>query len=149
MRTRPQEADATVGGMNEPVLARLHHLMTLREEVETLASPVPWTPAADWTDDDAHLCLQLDVPGVDAESLEVQEDGETVTVAGQRPAPERLLRSERPSGIFRRTLTFPEPVRPQSGQASLVHGVLTIRFEKRHPTISVPSSDLGREDQGE
>ncbi|PTA69747.1 Hsp20/alpha crystallin family protein [Deinococcus arcticus] len=135
--------------MNEPVLARLHHLMTLREEVETLAGPVPWSPAADWTDDDAHLCLHLDVPGVDAGSLEVHEDGDTVTVAGQRPAPERLRRGERPSGVFRRTLSFPEAVRPQSGQASLVHGVLTIRFEKRHPTISVPSSDLGRAPQEE
>ncbi|MVN88856.1 Hsp20 family protein [Deinococcus sp. HMF7620] len=131
--------------MNEPVLARLHHLMTLREEVETLSAPAVWSPAADWTEDDTHLLLCLDVPGVAAETLEVQEDGGQVTVAGHREAAPRLLSGERPSGPFSRTLTFPEAVLPQSGVASLSSGVLTIRFEKRHPTINVPSSDLNGE----
>ena len=36
--------------MDKPVLARLQHLMTLREEVETLGRPGPWQPAADWQD---------------------------------------------------------------------------------------------------
>jgi len=128
---------ASLGRMNEPVLARLHHLMTLREEVESLAGVGPWTPAADWCDGDTHLELHLDVPGVQPDSLELLEEGDTVTVAGQRPEVTRLLHAERPSGTFRRTFTFPEPVVPQSGQAALSGGVLTVKFEKRHPTINV------------
>ncbi|WP_189072038.1 Hsp20/alpha crystallin family protein [Deinococcus sedimenti] len=123
--------------MNEPVLARLQHLMTLREEVETLAGLGPWTPAADWCDGDTHLELHLDVPGVQPDTLELLEDGDLVTVAGQRAETARLLRHERPSGTFRRTFTFPEPVLPNTGQASLNGGVLTVKFEKRHPTINV------------
>ncbi|WP_189067139.1 Hsp20/alpha crystallin family protein [Deinococcus radiotolerans] len=123
--------------MNEPVLARLQHLMTLREEVETLAGLGPWTPAADWCDGDTHLELHLDVPGVHPDSLELLEEGELVTVAGQRPETRRLLRHERPSGTFRRTFTFPEPVIPNTGEASLNGGVLTVKFEKKHPTINV------------
>ncbi|AWT35477.1 hypothetical protein GCM10008956_08560 [Deinococcus arenae] len=124
--------------MNEPVLARLQHLMTLREEVESLAGVGPWTPAADWCDGDTHLELHLDVPGVQPGSLELLEEGDTVTVAGQRPEGTRLLHAERPSGTFRRTFTFPEPVMAQSGQATLSGGVLVVKFEKRHPTINVP-----------
>ena len=124
--------------MNEPVLARLQHLMTLREEVESLAGVGPWTPAADWCDGDTHLELHLDVPGVQPGSLELLEEGDTVTVAGQRPEGTRLLHAERPTGTFRRTFTFPEPVLAQSGQATLSGGILVVKFEKRHPTINVP-----------
>ncbi|MDL2345419.1 Hsp20/alpha crystallin family protein [Deinococcus sp. MIMF12] len=124
--------------MNEPVLARLQQLMTLREEVETLgALEGPWTPPADWVDEDTHLRLLLDVPGVDPASLEMHEEGGAVTVAGRREAPARLLRGERPSGTFSRTLHFPEAVVPGSGEAQLAAGVLNVRFEKRHPTIDV------------
>ncbi|WP_216317937.1 Hsp20/alpha crystallin family protein [Deinococcus aestuarii] len=129
--------------MNEPVLARLQQLMTLREEAETLGAEVPWTPPADWVDGDTHLTLLLDVPGVDPGCLELQEDGDTVTVAGRRDAPRPTLQAERPSGTFTRTLRFPQPVLPQTGAASLHAGVLSVRFEKRHPTIDVNASDAG------
>ena len=128
--------------MNEPVLARLQHLMNLREEVETLGGVGPWTPAADWTAEDSHLVLHLDVPGVLPDSLELLEEGNTVTVAGERPALERRLQGERPAGTFRRTFTFPDEVLPQTGEAHLLAGVLSVRFQKRHPTIDVNVSDL-------
>lgn len=122
--------------MNEPVLARLQHLMTLREEVETLAAG-PWVPAADWADDDAHLTLYLDVPGINPDRLEMHEEGGLLTVAGERSAPPGLLSAERPAGVFRRVLPFPREVLPQSGEAHLAGGVLTVRFQKKHPTIDV------------
>lgn len=119
--------------------------MTLREEVETLGGAGVWTPPADWVDDQTHLLLLLDVPGVDPGSLELEEAGMDLTVAGRREVPERLLSSERPGGTFTRALRFPEPVLPQSGQASLSGGVLTVRFEKRHPTIDVDASEANDE----
>ncbi|THF88371.1 Hsp20/alpha crystallin family protein [Deinococcus sp. KSM4-11] len=131
--------------MNEPVLARLQQLMTLREEVETLGPGGPWIPTADWTDEDTHLALHLDVPGVGADSLELLEEGHSVTVAGERSALNRLLGGDRPAGTFRRTLTFPQEVIPQTGTAQLANGVLTVRFQKRHPTIDVHAEDLDSE----
>ncbi|MGX9686603.1 Hsp20/alpha crystallin family protein [Deinococcus wulumuqiensis] len=125
----------------KPVLARLQHLMTLREEVEALAHDGPWTPAADWRDAGTHLELLLDVPGVDPASLALEEDGGQLTVSGERQDAagegRPLLSRERPSGRFSRLLSFPEPVRPESGDATLAGGVLTVRFEKLHPTIDV------------
>ncbi|MBB5375241.1 HSP20 family protein [Deinococcus metalli] len=128
--------------MNEPVLARLQQLMTLREEVETLGSGGPWIPAADWTDEDTHLILHLDIPGVSADSLELLEEGSTVTVSGERPALARLIGGDRPAGAFRRSFTFPQDVLPQTGEAQLRHGILSVRFQKRHPTIDVHAEDL-------
>ncbi|MFC6591128.1 Hsp20/alpha crystallin family protein [Deinococcus lacus] len=133
--------------MTEPMLSRLQHLMTVREEVESLGelprSPGTDWPAADWVDEGTHLSLFLDVPGVEPERLEMQDDGETLTLAGERPElPGNLIYQERRSGPFARTLNFPEPVVPGSGQAQLSAGVLRVRFEKLHPTIdAVVSSE--------
>ncbi|MDP9762770.1 Hsp20/alpha crystallin family protein [Deinococcus enclensis] len=123
--------------MNEPVLGRLQQLMTLREGVESLSGTGPWIPAADWLDSDTHLTLLLDVPGVETDSLVLEEEGTLLRVMGERAAPARRLQGERPDGRFIRTLAFPQEVVPQSGEARLAHGVLEVRFEKRHPTIEV------------
>ncbi|MFC4453421.1 Hsp20/alpha crystallin family protein [Deinococcus sonorensis] len=123
--------------MNEPVLTRLNNLMQLRQEVETLATTGPWEPAADWLDEGTHLVLMLDVPGVDPQRLELLEEGDEVTVAGERTTllHAEPLRRERPLGTFSRTMRFPEPVVSQSAQAQLGSGVLTVRFEKRQKTL--------------
>lgn len=122
---------------HRPVLARLQQLMTLREEVETLSQAGDWVPAADWIDAGTHLHLLLDVPGVNPQSLHLSEEGSEVTVSGERERPAQVLLQGRPSGAFSRTLSFPEEVVPQTGEASLQAGVLTVRFEKVHPTIDV------------
>ncbi|MDB5044440.1 MAG: heat shock protein [Deinococcus sp.] len=131
--------------------------MALREEVETLGSARPWVPAADWIDGDSHLILLLDVPGVDPDTLALTEEDDTVTVQGQRRlpalAPEtpqgRVLSDERHTGSFILTLVFPEAVLPQSGEARLSAGVLSVHFEKRHPTIDATAQELGEETEGE
>ncbi len=122
--------------MNEPVLARLNNLMALREEVEQLGTAFPWEPAADWHDLGTHLLLVMDVPGLDAEHLELLEEGEDLTIAGERGEvlDGELLSRERPGGRFVRTLSFPVPVRSGSAEASLSGGVLKVRFEKQRKT---------------
>ena len=122
--------------MNEPVLARLNNLMDLREEVEQIGTAFPWEPAADWLDQGTHLLLVMDVPGLDADHLELAEEGSELTIAGERgdtPSGE-LLSRERPDGRFLRTLTFPDAVVPGSAEASLNSGVLSVRFEKQRKT---------------
>ncbi|WP_424949374.1 Hsp20/alpha crystallin family protein [Deinococcus sp.] len=122
--------------MNEPVLARLNNLMALREEVEQIGSAFPWEPAADWLDLGTHLLLVMDVPGLDAEHLELLEEGEDLTIAGERGEvlEGEVLSRERPGGRFARTLSFPSPVRAGSAEASMSGGVLKVRFEKQRKT---------------
>ncbi len=124
--------------------------MTVREETEALGQGDArgFTPAADWLDEGASLTLLLDVPGVEADSLEMAEDGDHLTVAGVRaslpPEAGRLLQSERRAGAFTRSLTFPEPVVAGSGEASLNAGILRVRFAKQHPTIDATYRELDR-----
>ena len=122
--------------MNEPVLARLNNLMALREEVEQIGSAFPWEPAADWLDLGTHLLLVMDVPGLDAEHLELLEEEGELSVAGERgeEVEGQFLSRERPAGRFVRTLTFPAAVRSGSAEASLSGGVLKVRFEKQRKT---------------
>lgn len=128
--------------MNEPALTRLQHLMSLREEVENLNRAAPWQPTFEWADEGTHLTLYLDVPGVDADSLEMLEEESTVTVAGERRPVSRVLRGDRPGGAFVRTLSFPEEIVPQSAEASLTAGVLQVRFLRKHPTIDMQATEL-------
>ncbi|WP_425147695.1 Hsp20/alpha crystallin family protein [Deinococcus sp.] len=123
--------------MNEPVLARLNNLMHLREEVEHLEVAFPWEPAADWLDQGTHLVLVMDLPGLLPDHLELREDGDELTMAGERhlDIPGELLSRERPGDSFSRTLRFPDAVIPGSGQATLSGGVLNVRFEKRRKTL--------------
>ena len=124
--------------MDKPVLARLNRVMQLREEVETLASGGPYAPDADWLSSGTHLTLVTDVPGCLPESLTLEDDGEAVTLSGERsdlPDDQEALYRERRTGRFTRRLPFPVAVVPQSGEASLVAGVLSVRFEKVHKTI--------------
>ena len=123
--------------MNEPVLARLNTLMHLREEVENLGSAFPWEPAADWLDQGTHLVLLMDVPGLLPGQLELLEDGDDLTIAGERRSElsGELLSRERPGDRFSRQLRFPGAVVPGSGQATLSSGVLSVRFEKRQKTL--------------
>ncbi|MDO4263468.1 MAG: Hsp20/alpha crystallin family protein [Deinococcus sp.] len=142
--------------MNEPTLARLQQLMTVREEAEGLLGQGEargFVPAADWLDSGSHLTLLLDVPAVEAGSLEMEEDGDRLTVAGARtrlpPGAGRLLLSERRGGAFSRTLVFPEAVVPGSGEASLEAGVLRVCFTKLHPTIDAAYRELGTGEQAQ
>lgn len=132
--------------MDKPVVARLQQLMNLREEVETLTEGEGWEPAADWYDLSTHLALLLDIPGVNPDSLELHETENTVTISGEREEMPEKLSGDRPTGIFRRTLVFPEEVLPNTGDAKLKAGVLTVHFNKKHPTIDVSSQqfDSGR-----
>lgn len=127
--------------MTDPVFERLHQLMSVREEVESLSTQARWMPAADWLDDGAALTLLVDLPGVSADALHMQAEEDYVLISGERPALETLY-SERPYGSFSRQIGFPEAVVPHSAQATLQAGVLMVRFEKVHPTIDVQAQDL-------
>jgi HSP20 family protein len=74
--------------------------------------------------------VHFDLPGVDAESIEVTAEQNTLTVRAERRwAPEsddQILAQERPQGSFTRQLIFGEHLDIQQVQAAYEDGVLTI-----------------------
>jgi HSP20 family protein len=79
--------------------------------------------------------LKMEVPGVAPDTLEVQTEGRTLKVSGKRqPAvPENgsFHRRERDFGEFSRSFQLPADLDLGRAEASLKHGILTVRVPKR------------------
>jgi HSP20 family protein len=80
------------------------------------------------------LVIKAEVPGVDPATLQVQVEGRTLTIAGERPAPQKgtvsYHRRERRFGKFSRTLQLPNDVDGTKAVAECRNGVLTVTFPK-------------------
>jgi HSP20 family protein len=91
-------------------------------------------PVNIWTNDDgAVLCAEL--PGMNAEDLEVTVKNDTVTIRGER-APSELgegesfLRRERETGSFTRSFSLPFNLEAEEVKASYKNGVLELRLPR-------------------
>jgi HSP20 family protein len=94
-------------------------------------------PPADVIVSDDGVTVYMDVPGLNAESLEIELDNDVLTVRGERPFPyatgegdRSVRRIERRFGKFERSLRVPRGLDPESVEASLVDGVLTLQIPK-------------------
>jgi HSP20 family protein len=80
------------------------------------------------------LHVEVDLPGVDADDVEVQvEAGQLVLKVTRRDVGQdgdRWLRRERGVGSFTRTLTLPSEIDPGAVEAQLADGVLRLRLPK-------------------
>lgn len=95
------------------------------------AKPHAWKPAAQLQDFGDRYQLQLQLPGVDAATLDIQATQASVTVAGDRPATQaQLIHSEFRSGAFERSVRLPEGIQNQAISANYVNGLLTLNLPK-------------------
>lgn len=87
-----------------------------------------------FTDRDGYV-LRMELPGIAPESLDIQSQGRTLTIAGKREAlvPDKssFHRRERGAGEFSRSLQLPEDVDGSKSSASYRNGILTVRIPKR------------------
>jgi len=93
----------------------------------------------DMYETDEAFVAELDVPGTDAEGLNVVVSGARVTVTGERCLPgdceggegPTYVRRERPRGRFSRKLTVPAGVEVDQITARLRNGVLVLSMPKK------------------
>jgi HSP20 family protein len=95
----------------------------------------PWTPAVDISERKDSYVVAAEVPGVGIDDLEITFEGGLLTIQGQRQvapdsAEERVHRSERRYGAFRRSITLPTHVKSEAIEASTHDGVLQIMVPK-------------------
>ena len=110
-------------------------LARLMSPFETAARPGVYPPANLYHSADAYL-LRLEMPGVDASSLEIQSQRNELAITGERKCPEvpddaSYHRRERRFGKFRRTFALPESVDGEHADASYREGVLEVFLPKR------------------
>jgi len=93
-----------------------------------------WTPLADAYETPEAFVDLLELPGIDEDDVEVQVDGDTLTVKGQRRGhslrPDRFHRMERSHGPFSRSLQLSEDVDADRVNAQLRDGVLRLELPK-------------------
>ena len=91
-------------------------------------------PAVNLWDKNDALMLEMEIPGVKSEQIDISVAGLDLTVKVQRPdvAEEGVTyhRRERPVGDFTRVLRLPCEVNPDKVAAELHNGVLTLTLTK-------------------
>jgi len=125
----------------------LRPLEQLRTEMDRLwsgflgtAGDGPWfglvrsqPPVNLWERDDA-LLLELEIPGVRTEQVDISVVGDELTLKVDRPDVQQegvtYHRRERPAGSFTRVLRLPTDVDAERVEAELRDGVLTVTLPK-------------------
>lgn len=90
-----------------------------------------FSPAARFIEKGPDALLELEVPGVDSETIAVDVFEDTVTVSGERPSftetdGEKLVADEWAAGKFSRTFKLGTRLDPAAVTAHLDNGILTV-----------------------
>jgi HSP20 family protein len=92
-------------------------------------------PAVDLYENDGRIKLDVPLPGVKPEEVELTVTGNTLTIKGERKSKEEVkkenyYRHETHYGAFTRTVPLPEIADMQQPEATFERGVLTVSFPK-------------------
>jgi HSP20 family protein len=118
-------------------LARVRNLIDRAFE-ETAAAKSQatraWRPPVDLFEDENAFTLQLELPGIDRDKIEVEVTHEELVIRGERPyvKPEsgNIVHSERVYGQFQRSFRLGVPVQNNAVEAAYKDGILTVRLPK-------------------
>jgi HSP20 family protein len=121
-------------------------LETIREEMQDLMSRALnqdvelWPgerlcPSLDLAETDGALEVRLDIPGMEAKDIDIQVNGNMLTISGERKEEREekgktYHRVERRCGSFSRSVTLPCPVNEQAVEAQYKNGTLTVKLPK-------------------
>lgn len=108
-----------------------------REEEQSMVAT--WSPAVDVFEDADGIMLKLELPEVEAKDVDIQVEGNTLTVKGERKLEreekrENYHRIERTYGTFARTFTLPTTVDAEHITAESKDGVLRLVLPKKAET---------------
>lgn len=114
---------------------RLFDESLTRGHLDDESAPPVWAPAADVLETAEAFLVELDVPGLERQQLELHAEPGSLAVRGERRAgwptpPQRFLRLERSYGSFQRTFVFAQPIDPERVTAELLEGVLYVTCPK-------------------
>ena len=117
----------------------------LRSVIQEFDRDFGWDGAARWTatkqavpmalwEDGNSVYIELDVPGLSSEELDVAIEKGKLVIRGQRRTPERpsgVYREERFFGQFERSVILGDSIDTSSIDASLNNGVLCCKLTKK------------------
>lgn len=92
-----------------------------------------FSPLADLEETDDAYVLEIELPGVKKNDIDIQSRGRRITVSGERKEKERvgvLRKRTRSTGRFFHEVALPGDIDDEGIEASLDNGVLTLRVPK-------------------
>ncbi len=94
-----------------------------------------FSPRIDISEDDKHIYVEAEIPGVKKEDLKLTLEDNILTIEGEKKLEEEkkeknFFRSERIFGSFKRAFTLPVEVNPDKINAKFDNGLLKITFDK-------------------
>ncbi len=100
-----------------------------------LGSDIAFIPAAEIQETPEAIHLKLEVPGMEAQDLDVQVTAEAVSINGDRKSETKteekgVTRSEFRYGSFRRVIPLPARIKNDQVQAEYKNGVLSLTLPK-------------------
>jgi HSP20 family protein len=95
-----------------------------------------WSPLVDVFEDKDGITLKVELPEVEAKDVDIQVDGNTLTLKGERKLEKEEQRDgyhriERTYGSFSRSFTLPDSVETEQISAQSKDGVLRIHLPKK------------------
>jgi len=112
-------------------------MMSLRNRIDHLfgLATLYDEPALDMYETDGKIKVDMPLPGVKPEEVELTITGNTLTIKGERKVKEEVkkenyYRHEMHYGAFTRTVTLPETVDVAKPEATFENGVVTVSFPK-------------------
>ena len=108
-----------------------------REDEQSMVAT--WSPLVDVFEDTEGITLKAELPEVDSKDVEIQVEGNTLTLKGERKLENEEKRDgyhriERTYGAFSRTFTLPNTVDAEHITAASKDGVLRVFLPKKPET---------------
>jgi HSP20 family protein len=138
--------------MSSNNLDHLKDLINLQERMNQIFKeviPLPpqidsnntWSPLVDIYELGNEIVIKVELPEVEQEKIQVNIEGEELTVTGERNLPqsvepEKYYRKERFYGTFSRHFTLPYNIDQENINADYKNGVLTITMPKLTPKVA-------------
>jgi HSP20 family protein len=92
-------------------------------------------PPVNLTEDQENYYVRAELPGIEADKLDIQAAGNSLSISGERNIAEegngvRYHRREREGGTFSRVITLPGDINAEKVDAEMANGILTITIAK-------------------
>lgn len=107
-------------------------------------TPNRWNPRMDISEEDDQYVVDLEVPGVKKEDLNITVEGDLLTLSGQKNIQREVrndqtgtLHKERFFGTFSRSVRLSEQVNEENIEATINNGILTVRIPKIQPSSPI------------
>lgn len=129
---------------------------TIRQQLDNIfedltpTATTDWMPAVDLVDAGDDYALEVVLPGMGAENIEIEASRKSITISGERVAAEvdenkTVLRRERRYGSFRRVVQLPVVIDHENVSADYSNGILTVHVPKaaevRNQVVKVNVAD--------